>query len=240
MKLAWGLLVVLLAIAPARAETQACPVPPDLALTELSLPAAKAAVAAKHLVIMTMGGAATLGMAAGGAEFSWPTRLAGRLRQELPGVDISVVSHAASRQSAGQSLRHLDKDLEQTGAKLVIWSAGAAEAGAGVDEQQFADELERGIAKIQAAGADVIMMDVQYAPSIARVVNLAPYRDAVLRVGVVNDIAVLDRYELMREWGDDNVLNFDVTDPAGRIEVARRLFDCLAQILAEGIVPAVR
>ena len=91
MKLAWGLLAVLLAISPAQADTEACPIPPDLALTDLSLPAAKAAVAAKHLVIMTMGGAATAGTAAGGAELSWPTRLAGRLRQELPGVDISVV-----------------------------------------------------------------------------------------------------------------------------------------------------
>ena len=240
MKLAWGLLAVLLAITPARAQTEACPIPPDVALTDLSLPAAKAAVAAKHLVIMTIGGAATAGIAAGGPEFSWPTRLAVRLRQELPDVDISVVSRAASRQSAAKSVRHLDEDLAQTGANLVIWSAGAAEAGAGADEQQFADELERGIGKIHAVGADLIMMDVQYAPSIARVVNLPPYRDAMLRVGMVNDVAVLDRYELMRDWSDDNVLDFDVTDPAKRIEVARRLFDCLAQAMAEGIVPAVR
>jgi hypothetical protein len=164
---------------PRPGNTEACPIPPDLALTDLSLPAAKAAVAAKHLVIMTIGGAATVGMAAGGAEFSWTMRLGARLRKALPGVDISVVSRAALRQSAAKLLRHLDKDLVQTGAKLVIWSAGATEAGAG------------------SLRADA-------------------------------------------GWSDDDVLNFNVTDANGRVEVARRLFDCLAQAMAEGIVRAVR
>ncbi len=239
MKLACAVLAALLVITPAWAE-DACPIPADDALTDLSLPATRAAVAAKRLVIMSMGGAATAGLAAGGADYSYSARLAARLRRALPGVEVVVISRAALRQTAATSLRHLDTDLAQTGARLVIWSAGGIEAGAGMSAEALANELERGIAKIQASGADVILMDVQYAPSIARVVNLDPYREVVRRVGAANDVPVLDRYGLMQDWSDNGVLDFDVTDPQARVQVARRLFDCLAQALAEGIVPALR
>jgi hypothetical protein len=144
------------------------------------------------------------------------------------------------RQTASNSVRHLDADLAQTGAKLVIWGAGGIEAAYGVDIDRMAAELDRGVAKIRAAGADVILMDVQYAPSIARVIDLAPYRDVVRRVAAEDDVPLLDRYELMLEWSNDGVLDFDVTDPEARVAVARRLFDCMAEALADGIVPAVR
>jgi hypothetical protein len=84
------------------------------------------------------------------------------------------------------------------------------------------------------------MMDLQYAPSIARVVNLAPYREVVMRVGQDADVPVLDRYDLMRDWSDDGVLDFDATAPKARLDVARRLFDCISAALADGIAQAVR
>lgn len=231
---------LLLAGLPALAEEPACPVPDDLALHGMSLPAAKASVAAGHLVILTTGGAASAGQAAHGAEFTYPSRLAEHLRAALPKVDINVVSRAAPRRSAAMTAAHLDADLAETHARLVIWGPGAIEAGSGLDIDSLAAEIVDGIGKIRHAGADLILMDLQYAPSIARVVNLPPYREAVQRVGAANDVPVLDRYELMRRWSQDGVLDFDVTDSAARVKVARRLFDCLAVVMADGIVEAVR
>ncbi len=218
----------------------ACPTPPEFALHDLDLPAARAAVRGKRLVIMTMGGNASAGVAADGQQYTYPSRLAARLQQQLPGVDVSVVSRSALRQSASASVRHLDEDLQQTTAKLVIWGVGGIEAGVGVDPDRLAGEIGRGVSKIRAAGADVILMDLQYAPSLALVVNLAAYRETALRVADDLDVPILDRYGLMQEWSEDGTLNFDVTEPAQRIHVARQLFDCLAAALAGGIAPAVR
>ena len=83
-------------------------------------------------------------------------------------------------------------------------------------------------------------MTLQYAPSVARVINLFPYRMAVIHAGELADVPVLDRYELMRFWSDNGFLDLDATDAGDRVQVARKLYDCMAEILTTGIVDAVR
>jgi hypothetical protein len=72
------------------------------------------------------------------------------------------------------------------------------------------------------------------------VINLFPYRSAVIRAGEMAGVPVLDRYELMRFWSDNDFLDLDVTEAEDRVKVARKLYDCMAEILAKGIVDAVR
>jgi hypothetical protein len=94
---------------------------------------------------------------------------------------------------------------------------------------------------IRAAHADLIMIDLQWAPSIARVVNLSQYNSAIAGVASNEDVAVLRRSELMRRWNEDGTLRFDGTHPpAQRLDDIRRLFDCIAATLAAGIVEAVK
>lgn len=232
-------LVLLLAMRPVWAE-EACPVPEELALHGLVLPAAKASVASGKLVILAVGGAASAGQAAHGEDFTYPARLAARLRLALPKVDVRMISRAAPGRSAAEAVLHLEADIAAAGARLVVWAPGAIEAGTGVDALALGTQVDLGIGKIRGAGADPLLIDLQYAPSIARVIDLPPYRDAVLRVASSDEVAVLDRYELMRRWSEDGVFDLDATDPGQRVATARRLFDCLAAVLADGIAEAVR
>ncbi len=230
---------ILLLAGAAQADDTGCAIPDDLALHDLTLPAARAAVATGKLTILTVGGAASAGQAAQGTEFTYPVRLAARLRAALPKLDVSVVSRSAARRTAATSVSRFDADLAQTGARLVIWAPGAIEAGSGTDIDALGNDIAAGIAKVHDAGADLVLIDLQYAPSIARVVNLQPYREVVERAGAHYDVPVLDRYELMRRWSADGVMDLDVTDAQGRVQMARRLFDCLAAAMADGIVEAV-
>jgi len=237
---------LLLAMPPSGARAAgdaaaACPVPPELALTDLKLPAAKAAVAAhQRLVVLVVGGAASAGTPAHGPDFNYPTRLEARLRDKLPGVEVSVIMRAAPRRTTAVTVDQLSADLSQTGAQLVIWGAGAMEAGQRIEVQTLAKELDAGIDKIASAHADLLLMDLQYAPNIARIVDLTPYRDVTRSTGGAHGIPVLDRYDLMRTWNDNGTLNLNATDPKERLAVARRLYDCLAEVLADGIAAAVR
>jgi hypothetical protein len=237
-----GLLLAGLASGARAADTtETCPVPPELALTDINLPAAKAEVAAhKRLVILVIGGAASAGTPAHGPGFTYPTRLETHLRDKLPDVDISVVMRAAARRTAQVTVDRLQVDLDESGAQLVIWGAGAMEAGQRTDTHQLAKELDAGIDKVAAAHADLVLLDIQYAPNIARRVDLTPYRDITKSTGAARGVVVFDRYELMRLWNENGTLNLNATDPKERVAVARRLFDCLAETLATGIAAAVK
>ncbi len=225
-------------IQPAQAST--CPVPDAFVIPHGGLPATQTGVAIGRLTILTMGGSATAGAAARGAEFTYPARLEARLRAALPGVDIKVVIRATTRMTTADLLTKLDADLAAVRPGLVIWGPGASAAARGDDLETFNSTLAEVMRRIKLAGADLVMMTLQFAPSVVRVMNPYPYRMAVIRGGEMAGVPVLDRYELMHFWSGSGFMNLDATDAEDRVRVARLLYDCMADILAEGIVSGVR
>jgi hypothetical protein len=239
----WADWLVLLAVLcgaghPIRAAE--CPTPDVFVIPDGWLPATKEAIGRRALTILILGGAATLGGPARGTEFTYPSRLAARLRNAFPGLTVKIVVNAVSRQSDADLEAKLVADLAAEKPALVIWGPGTSAAGRGDDLDTFIDNVTRTIDKIRSADADLILMTLQYAPSVARVINLFPYRVAVLRAGEMAGVPVMDRYELMRFWSDNNFLDLDATEPDDRVTVARKLYDCMAEILAGGIADAVR
>lgn len=219
----------------------ACRFPDDLAMSGMSLPAVRAAITARRvLTILTIGGSSTAGLAAQGSEFTYPARLAEHLRHRLPGMEINVVNRGLAASPTRARVDRLATDLAQTHPDLVIWAPGSSEAGMSEDPGGFIDSLQEGVEKIRTAHADLILIDLQYAPSIARVVNLSDYNNAIAGVARAEDVPLLRRSELMRRWNDDGSFALDTTPPSQRVPVIRRLFDCIALGLADGIVGAGR
>ena len=221
----------------AAAEPPACRVPDDLALTGLSLPTvAQARTTRKRLTILTIGGASTAGQAARGAEYTYPARLAERLRARLPGIAVEITNRGLPAGSTRMRVDHLAADLAATRPDLVIWAPGSSEAGMSEDPGNFIDSLQEGVSAIRAAHADLVLIDLQWAPSIARVVNLPQYNNAIAGVAANEDVPLLRRSELMRRWNEDGTFNLDTTPAAQRLPAIRRLFDCIAMGLADGII----
>ncbi len=231
-------LVVLGALRPAAAAL--CPAPANFSIAAGGLPAAAAAVRSGRLTILAVGGVATSGTPARGADFSYPARLAIHLGDALPGVRIAMSIHAIPREPSTAMRQKLQAVLAEGKPALVVWGPGGSSAGRGDDLDTFATYVDETAGAIRTAGADLILMTLQYAPSVARVVNLYPYRMAVLRAGEAAGVPVLDRYDLMRYWSETGFLDLDVTDPEERVRLARRVYDCMAKILARGIADAVR
>lgn len=233
------LLAALLGLGRAVQATN-CPTPDAFVIPVGGLPATKEAIERRSLTILTLGGAATQGGPALGSEFTYPSRLAARLTEAVPGLTVKIVVRAVPRQSAAELELKLDADLVAAKPALVIWGSGASAAGRGDDIDTFIGDVTGTVDKIRATGADLILMTLQYAPSVARVINLSPYRSAVIRAGEMAGAPVLDRYELMRFWSDNDFLDLDATEARDRVQVARKLYDCMAEILTTGIVDAVR
>ncbi len=217
-----------------------CPASNPFAIPAGGLPAAATAARAGRLAIAAFGGGATLGNAARDRNSTYPARLGVYLRAALPGVEISVATVAIPRQPSTVSRLKLEAVLSERAPALVVWGAGGGEAGRGDDLDSFNAYIADTVAKIREAGADPVLMTVQYAPSVARVVNLLPYRMAVLRAAEAAGIPVFDRYEAMRYWSETGYLDLDTTDDAERVRVAREVYDCMAKFLAKGIADAIK
>jgi acyl-CoA thioesterase-1 len=224
----------------ATAETATCVTPASLALTKISLPGARSEIRAnKALVVLALGSAPTLGTAADGAAFSYPSRLELHLAALLPGVEVSVVNKGAARRSTHGMTEHLPGLLETTKARVVIWETGGREVARGMDVDSYASDLQLGLDSISAAGADAILLDLQYAPDMPHIVPFDAYRQAIHDAAANAGVPVLERYDLMVDWAQHG-LDLSAVDPEKRVVVARRLFDCMASTLALAIARAVR
>ena len=242
MKSLCALLLCVAALAqPARAEPPACPIPDELAIGDMALPNSRAGIAAdRKLVVLAVGGSSTVGAAAGGPAFTLPARLQDRLAAALPGIGISVVNRGMAGASTRMVAAGLADAIRATGARLVVWGVGGVDAASREDPASFTESLQAGIEAARASGADILLMDPQYGPSIARILDLTPYRDAVQGVADAAGIARLRRYELMREWSEEGVLDLDASTGSDRVAVARHLYDCLATVLADAVVEGLR
>ena len=228
------------AATPVQAQDIPCTVPDGLAFIGFPLPESWAQISAgKRLVVLMIGGASITSTAAGGRAYSLPARLEARLRADLPGKDIAVVSRDIKGGDTHAAADRMAANIRETGAKLVVWATGASAAASGDDIEMFGTNLESGINAAKDAKADIVLMDLQYAPSIARVMNQTPYSDAIRGTAEMAAIPMLPRYELMRAWSYSGELDFDTDSAPERLKVARKLYDCLAAILAGGIAGAL-
>ena len=215
------------------------PLPDDFAFTAGPLPAVQVAVGRQVLNVVAIVGRVLSREAARDPPGIYPNQLAARLRLAWPKVEVTMGLLPIAAAETVQFGHLLAVGLAQYKPALVIWGAGGAAAARGDDLDSFHAQVASAIDAVRNAGADLILMTAQYAPMVARLMDLPPYRQAVLQEASQAGVAVLDRYALLRYWNDNAILDLDATDPVVQGSVARIVNDWIAEVLAGGIVHAV-
>ena len=232
-------IVVLVPVAAAAAD-RTCAVPSDLIETAATLPAWSAAALdrASRLRIVAIGSGTTKGVGASTPAASYPSRLEIALRTRMA-ERITVVNQGIQRQTASDMMARLDRDVLAHKPHLVIWETGTVDAVRGVQLDDFGALLEAGVARIRDAGADVLLIDPQYARMTPRVVNLLSFVEAMRTFAAGQDVMLFDRFEVMRHWVDNDVFHLDEGTslrPVGN-EIDQ-VYDCIAQLVARMILDA--
>lgn len=232
--------ILILALARAWAETP-CAIPEGLALHDISLPAAKQAVAGdQRLVVLTFGGVHPAGVDAETRGTTYPARLEAALAADLPQVKVEVANEAPPGKTSADVPPVLADLIAKTGARLVIWGPGGRDVMARLDPVAFLAAVRAGIDAARHAGADLILLDTTFVPSPSRMAAIQVYREELLSVAAANNVPVLKRHDMMRRWSEDGTLNLAARDPAERELVVRHMFACVAQGLAAPIAAAVK
>jgi hypothetical protein len=234
------LLVAAFLPAPVRAEHDECEVPPDLAQMGERLPRLAARLEAREPVtIVAIGGASTKGAAAGAPDLAYPSRLQEALSALYPGVPIKVVNKGVPRQTAAQMFDRFPSDVIAEDPVLTIWETGIVDAVRGVEIDEFAGAVQRGIDELRNRDIDIILVDMQFSRSTATVIDFERYLHTLHRIGDLNDIYVFPRYAMMRYWSEENVFNFDGVAADDRAKLAARVYNCIGRRLAAAIRRAV-
>jgi lysophospholipase L1-like esterase len=218
-------------------ESDPCEVPGYILFGEGKLDHIKKVVEEhKRLTILVIGSGSSALPGADGAGKAYPGRLEETLKKRFPGVDIKVIALAKSRQTAADMAQNLEKALLDRKPDLVIWQTGTVDAMRGVDPESFRASLDEGIDHIIEAGADLILMNMQYSPRTETMIALSNYADIMRVVARDREVPLFDRREVMRYWNDNG--NFDLNLATKDLATAYNVHDCLGRALASLVVEA--
>jgi len=221
------------------AESPDCAVAAALVSADYPLPRLMAAIAkGGEVPILVMGAGSSSLSGPGGADLAYPARLQAALAKRLPDVKTKVVTNVKSRRSAAEMEEAFAKVLIEEKPALVIWQSGTVDAITGVDPDEFRNTLEEGVEALQAGGADVVLMNMQYSPRTESMIAIQAYADSMRLVSQQREVPLLDRFAIMKHWNEQGT--FDLYAATKKLETAARIHDCLAQLLSDLIVDGIK
>jgi hypothetical protein len=234
------MLAGLLTVAPviARAEDappQSCDVPAYLLTTESPLQKVADAVKSGHsLDILVVGSrSSTINTSEASA---YPVRLQAALKEKLPLSTINVSVEIQAKKTTEEMVGGLVKLMEDKKPTLVVWQTGTVDAMRSIDPDDFRAAVDEGVAALQNAGADVVLMNLQYSPRTETMISVPPYLDNMRVVAQQHDVPLFDRFAIMHQWNDAG--DFDLFSAVHGIELAKRVHDCLGRALAKFVIDA--
>ena len=244
-----ALLAGVLTVAPARAEDppqtppqaspqaapQSCDVPAYLLSTDSALPKVTEAVKAGHsLDILVIGSrSSTIPSLEASA---YPARLQASLKDRLPAITVNVSVELQAKKTSEEVAAELVKLMEDKKPTLVIWQTGTVDAMRSIDPDDFRSAVDDGVAAMQKAGTDVVLMNLQYSPRTESMISAPPYLDNMRVVAQQYDVPLFDRFAIMRQWNDSG--DFDFFSASHGLDLAKRVHDCLGRALSKFVIDA--
>jgi lysophospholipase L1-like esterase len=206
-----------------------------------SLPHVAAKLASgEPVVIVAFGSSSTTGFGTTSPEFNYPNRLAAQLHRQYPSADITVINRGQGGEDAPEEMKRLQVAVLDMKPDLVIWQVGTNAVLRGLDPTETADLVEQGIARIQAAGADLVLVDPQYSPKVYERAESASQMVKLLgKVAALRHVGFFPRFQVMREWHEKQALPIDSFVIADGLHMNDWGYACFAQLLGDDIIKSV-
>ena len=206
-----------------------------------SLPHVASKLAAgEPVVIIAFGSSSTQGHGATSPEFTYPSRLAAQLRRQYPTADITVVNAGKGGEDAPEMMRRLQTAVLDMHPDLVIWQVGTNAVLRNLDPAETVGLVEEGVTRIQAAGADLVLVDPQYSPAVnARAESASRMVNLLGKVAELRHVGIFPRFEVMRDWHERQAIPIDNFVIADGLHMSDWGYACFAQLLGDDIIRSV-
>jgi acyl-CoA thioesterase-1 len=225
-------------VVPASAEPD-CSAPNSLMRLDRAISHTAARIAeGRSLKIVALGSSSTEGVGATSRANSYPSRLEAELREQFPDMQIQVINRGVGGEDAREMLARLDRQVIAERPDLVLWQVGT---NAIVDQEGVSEEahlVRKGLARLKAAGVDVILMDPQYSPAVTQRPNAPAMVRMLQNVAQSANVPVFRRYAIMSHWRTVENVPFDRFIVNDGLHMNDWSYHCIAKLLATSIVAA--
>jgi len=220
-------------------EQRPCRAQSDLTRLAYSLPRTAERLANREpLTIVALGSSSTAGAGASSPDATYPSRLAASLREHFPSKAVTVLNRGVNGEEAREMLDRFATSVAAEKPDLVLWQVGTNAVLRDQPSSGSAALIREGVARMKALGADVILIDAQFAPRVlAKAGN-----DAML--GLLADTArealvgLFPRFAVMRRWREAQNIPFEAFLAPDGLHMNDWSYACIARLLGDAIVEA--
>ena len=189
--------------------------------------------------IVAIGSSSTTGLWMASSAATYPEVMRQELARLRPSARIEVVNSGRIGETIGGSIARFERDVLAYGPDLVIWQLGTNDVAWGGRADGAKKRVVTGVHSLKASGADVILMDLQYAPLVLASSQHSIMEMIIAEVARQERVGLFPRFELMRKSIDAGLSPRALVAWDGLHNSAAG-YDCVGRALARAIHAAGR
>jgi lysophospholipase L1-like esterase len=225
----------------ARAEPLTVPCDAPLDLLRLANPlshTARKLSAGAPITIVAIGSSSTAGSGASSITTTYPSQLAADLKRRFPNHSITVLNRGVGGEEVPDMLKRFDNAVIANKPDLVLWQLGTNSV---IRDHKFTDRgtsIREGLRKIRAIGADIVLIDPQFAPKVNAKPEAARMVDFLSTIAKEENVALFRRYAVMKRWSETDHLPFSTFVARDGLHMNDWSYACMARGLGMAIAEA--
>jgi lysophospholipase L1-like esterase len=188
--------------------------------------------------MVALGSSSTFGAGASTSAASYPSRLAEELSLRFPGHRITVLNRGVNGDEASDMLRRLDTAVIAEKPDVVLWQVGTNSVLRDRAVLPHATLLHEGLARLKVTGADIVLIDPQYAPKVISKPNVEGMVSLIATAAKAEHVCLFNRFDLMRRWREVEHLPFEAFVSADGLHMNDWSYACVAKWLSVAIAEA--
>jgi len=192
------------------------------------------------ITIVAIGSSSTAGAGASSPAANYPSRLQAELTQLFPGHPVTVHNRGVNGEEVADMLKRFDKAVVAANPDLVLWQLGT---NAVLRDHRLPDRgasIRAGLAKIRATGADIVLIDPQYAPKVIAKPEAAPMVELLAATAKREDVDLFPRFAVMKRWYHIDHMKFTSFLSTDGVHMNDWSYGCLAKALSVAISEAAQ
>jgi acyl-CoA thioesterase I len=211
-------------------------VPDDLIILPYPLAAcARIIVKGGPLTIVALGSSSTAGAYASSPSASYPARLEIELKLRFPDAGIRVLNRGENGEDVAENLGRFDKSVSAEHPNLVIWQIGTNWLVQDRSLAEFNSLVVEGLTRIQAIGAEAVLVDPQYSHVLLSKPKLQSMLNLLTTVGRQHQVSVFRRFLIMQYWHINLDIKIEAFLSSDNLHMNDWSYLYMAKLLAKGL-----
>jgi lysophospholipase L1-like esterase len=228
-------------IQPPSSQAQQTPCNASIDLVKMAQPLPRLArklAAHEAVTIVAVGSSSTAGAGASSGGASYPSQLEAQLSAHFPKSQIKVINRGVNGEEAAEMLKRFKDGVLAEKPDLVLWQIGTNSVLRSHLTNSYEGLVHDGISQLKAAGADVVLVDPQYAPNV---ITKPEIENMVALIGTTakrEGVDLFKRFVMMHSWHTDEKIPFETFVSPDGIHMNDWGYACFARTLSAAIVEA--